>query len=285
MKIYPASFSRASNGALSKVLDEMRKEGLLTESVEEADYIMAVGDRWETYNFVFPQWQSGKRIIHLWAGECTPASQDEIHRTAMTLMSDMQMCTNEESKQQTERICELAGKEPNAHVVGNVMMENLDIDESVFDLIGVKDKEYDLVLYNPLLGHIKEDMAQIMMELTEGLLEDKPLNGTGKFPFIWIRPNIDRGFEFLSKYATSSSQPRPKFLALIKHCRKFITNSSCMYYEAPFLIDKSQIINIGLRNKFRNSSKARMDIPGATKNIIKSIRSLREQEDKKEKTF
>ena len=274
MKIYPASFSRASNGALSKVLDDMRKEGLLTDSVEEANYIMAVGDRWETYNFVFPQWQSGKRIIHLWAGECTPASQDEVHRTAMTLMSDMQMCTNEEAKKQVERICKSAGKEPHAVVVGNVMMENLDLDESVLEQAGVKSGTYDLVLYNPLLGHIKEDMAQIMRELVEGLLDDKPLKETGKFPFIWIKPNIDRGFEFLSKYATSSSQPRPKFLALIKHCRKFITNSSCMYYEAPFLIKKKQIINIGLRNKNRNSKHAKMDIPNASQNIIQAIKAL-----------
>ena len=67
MKVFLVSFSRASNGAISLLKEKMAKEGMLTYDLEDANYVMAVGDRWETYDFTFHCWQANKRIIHLWA--------------------------------------------------------------------------------------------------------------------------------------------------------------------------------------------------------------------------
>lgn len=276
MKIYLASFSRSSNGAISKLVSKLLRENMLTGDLEEANYVMAVGDRWETYDFVFHCWQAGKRIIHLWAGECTPGCDDEIHRHAMTLMSDMQLCTNEHAKKRVEKLCKIGGKEPNAIVVGNVMMENLPLDDSILREAQLIPGGYDVILYNPFRGHIKEDIKQIFWILMEGEVENiKGDKESGfKTPFIWLRPNTDRGYEYILQYANSPSQSRPRFLALIKHCRKFITNSSCAYYEAPFLIKKKQIVQIGLRNAERESKYAKMDLPNASENIIKALKDL-----------
>ena len=275
MKIFLASFSRASNGAISLLKERLVKEKMYTEDLENAHYVMAVGDRWETYDFIFHCWQSNKKIIHLWAGECTPGCDDEIHRHAMTLMSDIQLCTNELAKKRVEKLCEIGGKKPNVTVVGNVMMENLPLDDSILETAKLDKGKYDLILYNPFRGHILEDIAQIQQVLLE---EQVNITGSKKFgfgiPFIWIRPNTDRGFEFVMQFANSSSQPRPKFLSLIKHCHKFITNSSCAYYEAPFLIKKKQIVQIGLRNADRESKYAKMDIPNASENIINALKEL-----------
>lgn len=278
MKYFVASFSRASNGALSLLKERLEKEGMLTESVEDAYYIIAVGDRWETLDFVLPHWRAGKHIIHLWAGECTPGCEDEVHRHAITLMSDLQLCTNEHAKKRVEALCKVGGMEPNAIVVGNVMMENMELDERVLKDGGLEKGKYDLVLYNPYKGTIEEDLKQIFAELLEGeleTLEERAANkDSGKIPYIWIRPNTDRGYEMVMKYATCPSQSRPRFLALIKNCRKFITNSSCEYYEAPFLIKKKQIKHVGLRNAERESKYAKMDIPNASENIIGALKEL-----------
>lgn len=285
MKIFLASFSRASNGAISLLKKKLAEEDMLTDDLENAHYVMAVGDRWETYDFVFHCWQSNKRIIHLWAGECTPGCDDEVHRHAMTLMSDMQLCTNEHAKKRVEKLCKIGGKEPNVTVVGNVMMENLPLDDSILKTAGLKKGEYDLILYNPFRGHIMEDIDQIKRILLEGEVEDiKGDSESGfKTPFIWIRPNTDRGYEYIIQFANSSSQTRPKFLSLIKHCRKFITNSSCAYYEAPFLIKKKQIVQIGLRNAERESKYAKMNIPNASDNIINVLKKLEKQDLEKTK--
>lgn len=288
MKVFLASFSRASNGAISLLAERLAKENMLTYDLEEAKYVVAVGDRWETYSFVFDCWKANKHIVHLWAGECTPGCDDEIHRHAMTLMSDMQLCTNEHAKKRVERLCKVGGKIPNATVVGNVMMENLPLDDSILKEGELTNKGYDLILYNPHREHILEDLAQIK----KTLLDIETLNFKGdsaegfKTPFIWIRPNTDRGYEYVMAQAKMSpSQPRPKFLSLIKHCRYFITNSSCAYYEAPFLIKKRQIIQIGLRNAERESKYAKMDIPNASNNIIKALKALEASEARRREAF
>lgn len=84
----------------------------------------------------------------------------------------------------------------------------------ILDFSKVPEEPYNLVLYNPCTK-IKE---------------------------IFIGPNPDVSY---------ASLPQEQLLGLIKECNKFLTNSSCGVYEAPFLIDKKQIIWLGKRNKGR----------------------------------
>jgi GDP/UDP-N,N'-diacetylbacillosamine 2-epimerase (hydrolysing) len=259
-KLYVASFSRSSNGAIETLLKELNKNGMITNSLEEARYVLAVGDRIETYNFVLQQYVNGKHIIHLWAGEASQGTYDEVFRHSMTLMSDIQLCTNKAASKVVKKICDTVGKKPNAVVVGNIMADNLDVDESILDDKLCKDS-FDLILYNPCLETMSEDMKEINDEI---ILDEKP--------YIWILPNMDRGAEKITQ-ANTPTLPRPKFLALLKNCHKFITNSSSAYYEAPFFLTEDQIIKVGLRNKNRNS-KSGMEKKNATKKIIKAILKL-----------
>ena len=119
IKIYIASFNRASNGAISKLVDKMKKENMLADFPDEADYILAVGDRIETYDFVLKQFRLGKKIIHLWAGESTTNTQDDVYRHSMTLMSCIQLCTNDESKEIVKNLCKSVGKMYFAFTIGN----------------------------------------------------------------------------------------------------------------------------------------------------------------------
>ena len=87
VKIFVASFHRASDGALSYLIKRLEEEDMLTYSCDDADYILAVGDREETYDFVLEKYKEDMRIIHLWAGEISDWECDnDFYRHSITLM-------------------------------------------------------------------------------------------------------------------------------------------------------------------------------------------------------
>jgi len=259
IKIYVASFNRASDGALSKLIKKLFRENMWTDDYKKADYILACGDRKETFDFVLERYRKNKKIIHLWAGEISQGTQDEVYRHAMTLMSCIQLCTNDTAKARVKSLCKSVGKVYNVATIGNVMLDNMEINEH-----NIPNKPYDLILYNPPTTssdyEIRKEIEKIDYMKNEN--------------YIWIVPNGDYGSYLVNKYSNTKNLPRERFLGLLKHCDKFITNSSCQYYEAPFLIDKEKIISIGERNAERESKYADMTIPNASKNIMKVFRSL-----------
>ena len=260
MKYFVASFNRASDGAISKLVTRMRKDDIYTSNVNEADYVLAVGDRSETYDFVLKQFRENKPIIHLWAGEISQGTHDEVYRHSMTLMSMMQLCTNLEAKIRVIKLLDSIERKPNVHIIGNVMLDNLEVDESL-----VPTYAYELVLYNPTttssITDVKNDLIDIKTRLSNN--------------YFWIEPNGDKYSEIIKPHVTHKTLSRPKFLGLLKNCHKFITNSSCQYYEAPFVMTDGEIIHIGERNKERESKHADMSIPNATDNIIKVLKSVK----------
>jgi len=222
----------------------------------QADYILAVGDRIEVFEHVLRDFKQGRKIIHLWAGEAdlSVGTLDEFYRPIITLLSCMQLCTNPEAKARVEQLFKGTSLKPDAHVVGNVMLDNFEIDESE-----VPDVPYNLVLYNPPTLLASDEIIN-EINYTDDISSD--------IDRIWIEPNGDTGSDLLKQYVTHKNLPRPKFLGLLKNCERYITNSSSAYYEARFLIKKEQIVMVGKRNKKRDS-KDEMDIPNATDNIIK----------------
>jgi UDP-N-acetylglucosamine 2-epimerase len=258
-KIFVASFNRASDGALSKLIQRMKEEQLWTDDYGKADYILAVGDRRETLHFIIDRYAENKPIIHLWAGEVSQGTHDEVWRGFITEMSTMQLCTNRTALQNLKN-------RKNAHVIGNLMLDNIEINESL-----VPDEVYDVVLYNPstLL-----ERCDIQNEVTEIV---NMIYGCSSKPFhkcFWIEPNGDLGSDIVAPYVTHKTLPRPQFLGLVKNCNRFITNSSSMFYEAQFLGMKGMIVPIGVRNSERQSKHSRMDIPGATEKVIELLKGL-----------
>lgn len=251
-RIYIASFNRASDGALSKLTGILDDKCILTEEIKIADYILAPGDRKETFEFCLKHY--GRiPIIHLWAGEVSQGTHDEIYRWAITGMSMMQLCTNDQARQNVDLYCRSVGKFPDSHVVGNVMFDNLP-----------ESYEYDVVLYNPptMLTEleIEEELSKIC-----GMLS----------PIVfWFPPNGDDRSDLIRPFQNVQNMARPQFLALVKNCRLFISNSSCIDYEVKHIIPEGKIIRIGERNRERESRYTDMTIPNATENIINILESL-----------
>lgn len=262
MKIFVASFNRASDGAIKPLVDELRSRDMLANIPEYATHILAVGDRSETYDCVLEHYRKNVPIIHLWSGEKSDGTHDEVYRHSMTLMSMMQLCTNDTAMKRTESLCASVGKESNAYTIGNIMLDDLSIDNSI-----VPNEKYILILYNPntlCREKTKEDINQI----------NDYLHVFSNLKTIWIEPNGDPNSDLVMEYVTHKNLPRPQFLALIKNCSAFVTNSSCQYYEAQFLIDESKIKPIGERNSMRESKISDMSIKGATKRTINILETL-----------
>jgi len=260
MKFFLASFNRASDGALKPLRSKLKEKNMWATNTEEADCIIAVGDRTETFDVVYKQFKQNKPIIHLWAGEKSCwATHDDVWRHSMTLMSDMQLCINEEARERAMKLCWSVGKESNAQVIGNIFLEGIVLHDSFVPPF--PSGEYDVVLYNPVTRGTEKDVNKELMQIIK-IVER---------PYIWIEPNGDKYSGALSKYVNSKNMPREYFLNILHHCRKFITNSSCQYFEAPLVMEKKNIISIGKRNKERESKYSDLTIINSTDKIIKAL--------------
>lgn len=262
MKLFIASCNRASDFAISKLKKKLQEEDMVVEDYKDATHILVVGDRTETFDFVLRRFREHYPIIHLWAGESSDwNTNDEVYRTAITLMSRVQLCTNQEAKERVTGICNSVNKEHNAFVIGNVMLDNLEINET-----DIPPYPYILILYNPIMS--KDDVLNDIQTIHK-FIKNK------QSKYIWIETNGDENSDLVNSHVTHKNIQRNKFLGLIKNCDYFLTNSSCGFYEAPFIINKKQIVWIGNRNKNRESKNANMEIKDATNNIIRILKTLK----------
>ena len=259
-KFFIASFNRASDGALQKLKELLMGKGTYDDFLSEnppegADYIIAPGDREETFEFC-RAWYGKKPIIHLWAGEASQGMHDEIYRWAITNMSMMQLCTTEDALERVARFCQATGKELNGHVVGNVMLDS------------IPEMGYDLILYNPPTVLSDE---QIQLELDN--INDM-LKRSGQQTYFWLAPNGDSKSDLVKPFVNTPNLERNQFLNLLKNCTRFISNSSCIDYEAKHIISDDKIVRVGLRNKDRSSITEDMSVTNATENILRVLETL-----------
>ena len=261
LKFFIASFNRASDGAISLLSKKMKDKDMLVQHYKDSDYILAVGDRKETFEFVLERFRENRKIIHLWAGEISQGTHDEVYRHSITMMSMMQLCTNHTAKERVLALCKAIDKKPNAYVVGNVMLDNLEIDTTM-----VPNEPYDVILYNPPTELNRNDIINEINIVRKMIFRR----------YFWIEPNGDFGSELVKPFVTDKTIEHKKFLGLLKNCERFITNSSSMFYEAPFLMkDTKNIISIGMRNINRESKYTNMTLKDASDNILNIFKRLK----------
>lgn len=242
--------------------------------LDKVDLMLCIADRVEMLACACLAFHNNIRIAHVYAGITnTPLSTlDDVNRHVITLYSDIQFCEDEYSRKRVKALCWAIEKKTNVHVVGITHLDDLEVDESLVPKIDCdgcphtldchrRDKgcveDYDLVLINPTttmeeIVHIKSDFAIIIGHNPD----DTTLQAV----------NIEK----VKDYRYFDNLPRPQFLGLLKRCKRFISNSSAIYYEAPFFLKDSQIIQIGERNKNRSSNFKKME-RGASDKIVKIL--------------
>jgi len=185
-------------------------------------------------------------VISLQSGDISSGTFDDIHRHAIALYSDIHLCVGPKSAERTRELLRLAGKEvEHVYDIGCFSLDDLKVDESL-----VPPNPYLLVLYNPPT-RFPELIPQELEEI-ENMLHD---------PAIWVAPNNDIGsdsiiarvkkLEKMGNVKFLQNLPRQQFLGLLKNASKFISNSSCLFFEAPHFFNPEQIVHIGIRNRGR----------------------------------
>jgi len=178
---------------------------------EEAEIVLCIGDRKEIFELAYKAFLDNKYIIHYYAG----VKQKYLTTYDDYLRHCITLLSNEqwvESKRAKKVVRKLC-KAVNKTPNIKIVGSN-HLKGVTLDYSKVPEEPYNLVLYNPCTK-IKE---------------------------IFIGPNPDKQY---------ASLPQEQLLGLVKKCERFYTNSSCGVYEAPFLIDKKKIIQLGKRNDGR----------------------------------
>lgn len=231
------------------------------------DIFLAIGDRIEMTGSTAAAFHTTPRplIVHYGAGVTNSpiSTYDDINRHCITLWSDIFLCENAESCKTTFDLITTVMKrdlsnrgdtleEFDIHAVGFTHLDDLEIDESL-----VPEEAYDLVMYNPTTMY-----PEVLTIERERKL-------------IIIGPNSDPWLVDHRLDPTYTNLPRPQFLGLLKNCKRFISNSSATYYEAPLWLDPEQIIILGDRNK--NRSTKFENNTGASDKIVEILIKWREQ--------
>ena len=178
---------------------------------EEAEIVLCIGDRKEIHDLAVKAFLDHKYLIHYYAGA--------LSKHLATFDDYLRHCITLLSDEQwvenkrSDKVVKKLCKAINKKANIKIVGSNHLLDV-ILDFSKVPDEPYNLVLYNHCTK-IKEI-------------------------FIGSSPDIQYG-----------SLPQAQLLGLVKKCERFYTNSSCGVYEAPFLIDKKQIVWLGKRNKGR----------------------------------
>lgn len=204
------------------------------------------------------------KVAQIHAGDISlDGTWDDQVRHMISLCCDYLFCNGEGSAERTRGLVRLTGSSAKVFEVGSTAFDDTGVDTSI-----CPKTLFDVVAYSPPTRHpelIDEELSEI-----ESLL-DKPA--------IWIGPSGDPGSSRITERVDKIKKshditfyqnlPRPKFLGLLKRCKRVIGNSSSLFLEAPAFLRPSQIIHMGVRNRGREIVKVRRGGSGRIVKILK----------------
>ena len=252
-----------------------------TFKLEKPDLVFCSFDRKEMLPVAYAAFLQNIPICQMHAGDVSVGgSWDDSVRHCITLMSTLVFCNGQQSYSKARDLKWLmssgldssifkTGQELNVYEVGSTALDDIEPDYR-----DVQEKDsFDLVLYSPPTK--QPDRTVPELREIEAMLNKR---------VVWIGPTSDPGWMTIVEYITDLqkrnsdvhfyvSVDRPKFLALIDHCDRFIGNSSSLFVEAPFFKPKEKLIHIGVRNKGREFIEVRK---GGSDRIVEHVRKFLE---------
>ncbi|MAE84615.1 MAG: hypothetical protein CMB80_17885 [Flammeovirgaceae bacterium] len=235
---------------LSKIYDHVYSE---TEN-NEIDFAVVIGDRREIMFACLAFFVTGVKVYQLAAGDLSRKITlvDDYFRHLITIISSKQVCFSKKSRRTSDDLLNVLGLENHSILCPNPTLSDIDVDDTNRPI----DEPYDLILLHP--QSLSRDST-----LSDSK-EVKCLIDLGKRNVI-IRGNKDLHFEILfslweeldlnDSVSVFDNLKKPEFISLLKNCDRFITNSSCSFYEAPFFLREDQILRVGNRNRGREIVK------------------------------
>ncbi len=239
------------------------------------DYLMVLGDRYETLAVCCAAMNARIPIIHLHGGEVTEGAIDEAIRHSITKMSLYHFTSTEEYRR---RVIQLGESPDRVFNVGAIGVENI-LHESKFSREELEDmlnfdlaKSYGVVTFHPvtLEGDCEEQCKSLL----------KAMSHFKDYRFIITGANADCGGEtinrILQEYANKHdnvyftySLGMKKYLSALNNAAFVLGNSSSGIIEAPSF--GIPTINIGNRQKGRIQADSVINCDSKEEEIVAAI--------------
>ena len=242
------------------------------------DYLVLLGDRFESLSAAFAAFIFRVPIIHLYGGEKTEGSLDDSIRHSITKLSNIHFCS---TKTYMNRVLQLGENAEYVYNTGSLAVENikslkiLSIHE-LETLLNISfTKKTFIVTYHPETNDTKKTEKTILEIL-------KVVEELDECNFIFTYPNLDTSNKIIIKRLNEFKSLGYKnfwlfknlgtdlFLNIVLKSNAMIGNSSSGFFEAPLL--KTPTINIGDRQKGRIMMDSIINCNENYKSIIQSIK-------------
>lgn len=242
------------------------------------DFVVLLGDRFETYSAAIAAFLAGIPIIHLQGGELTEGAVDDAFRHSITKFSTLHLTSTEDYRRRVIQLGEDPRRVFNVGALGidncrkTKLLSRTELERELnFSLKG----RIVLVTFHPvtLENHTSEVQFN---EIIDALKHCKNLR------IIFTKPNFDIGgrviIKLIDKFvrnnplrsATFSSLGRLKYLSLMKYVDVMLGNSSSGIIEMPYFAKPT--VNIGDRQKGRIKAKSIIQCLPEEKSILKAIK-------------
>jgi UDP-N-acetylglucosamine 2-epimerase len=238
-----------SNIHLDKNLSKVYDWTFSLLSNTKYDKLVVLGDRREITFACLAAFIKQVPLVQLASGDKSSslATVDDYFRHIITIMSQKQLAFSIKSLLNTQSLFSSIGGVSNVNVVANPTFSNIDLNS----LTQQTKEPYDLILVHPQ-SLSRADTLKDAQEVRKLITPDKKN--------VIISGNKDKNYEILENLWDSlggsiETVDKDTFLSYIKYCDRFITNSSCSYYEAPLILEEKKIVRIGNRNKGREIVK------------------------------
>ena len=248
------------------------------------DFVMVVGDRFETMSTTLAAAYMNIPIAHTMGGEVS-GTIDESIRHAITKFSHIHFAASESAK---ERIIKLGEKPKTVYKVGCPRIDlvadilknkNLNLEKTISNL-GVGEtidfeKKFLLVSQHPVTteyGYGEDQINKTLLAIRNS-----------KMQAIILWPNADAGSDSIAKGIRKAREkglvenmqffknlPIETYVLLMKNCSCLIGNSSSGIREGAFI--GTPVVNIGTRQSDRERGKNVIDVDHKSDEILKAIK-------------
>ncbi len=255
------------------------------------DINLILGDRDESLASSLAAHHMNIPNAHIHGGDKTLSGIDEYNRHAITKISNIHFAATKKSFQRIEKMGE---NKKNIFLTGSPSID--EVSNQRITKKTILEKKYKIKFSGNeiiLLQHPVTTQSDLSKQQLENILKAivKTKNTT-----IAISPNSDAGnyimFKILKEYSKKynfiknfPSLPRNDYLGMLTNCKILIGNSSSGIVEAGYF--DITVINVGIRQKNRESRKNIINIDGKSNTEIYKVLvdNLNEKKRKRKKSF
>lgn len=234
---------------------------------------IVIGDRREIMFATMALFVKDIPVYQLAAGDLSEKISlvDDYFRHLITIISKKQVCFTRQSLKNSNKLRGLLNLETKSQFLPNPTLSDINLN----DLKKKYSEPYDLILMHP-------QSLSVDNTISDSKITKLYFNKNKKT--IIIKGNKDKNYEILYQLWNELSKSKnvklfdnlkkDKFINLLANCDRFITNSSCSFYEAPLFLKKENIIHVGNRNKNREIASYDIKDMKSSKKIVNFIKEV-----------